>query len=208
MQQHQQQHQHQLTNFKTSQPPRVLEYTPHYGPEGQPFTVTLQASAEKALRIGFGTLVVDTKQYAANGYVTLTCTVPNFAITKWFVSKVPLYVLQMENDMVMESWPFGDYSYYEDTQSNGLNNNNANNSNTVIGTKRPSNEGNSSGNKMSLYGQSLHPTPLSNKKQHLVTDLDLSHAALASHHQHHSQQQVSPLPSATPTSLHDLPRRK
>ncbi|KAF8923586.1 hypothetical protein BGZ58_002774 [Dissophora ornata] len=97
-----------------SVPPRVLEYSPHFGPEGQTFTVTLQSNTDKTLRIGFGTLVVDTKQYSANGYVTLSCTVPNFAITKWFVNKVPLYVLQMENDMVMESWPFGDYNYYDD----------------------------------------------------------------------------------------------
>lgn len=110
------QQQQQMTNFKQPmqmQPPRVLEYSPHFGPEGQTFTVTLQSNSDKALRIGFGTLVVDTKQYAANGYVTLSCIVPNFAITKWFVNKVPLYVLQMENDMVMESWPFGDFNYYD-----------------------------------------------------------------------------------------------
>ncbi|KAF9896590.1 hypothetical protein BX616_007160, partial [Lobosporangium transversale] len=96
-----------------SAPPRIFEYSPHFGPEGQTFTVTLQSNTDKTLRIGFGTLVVDTKQYSANGYVTLSCTVPNFAITKWFVNRVPLYVLQMENDMVMESWPFGDYCYYD-----------------------------------------------------------------------------------------------
>lgn len=107
----------QISNFKAqplpSHPPRVLEYSPHFGPEGQTFTVSLQAAGDKAFRIGFGTLVVDTKQYSANGYVTLSCTVPNFAITKWFVPKVPLYILQMENDMVLESWPFGDYNYYD-----------------------------------------------------------------------------------------------
>ncbi|KAF9936382.1 hypothetical protein BGZ65_002464 [Modicella reniformis] len=37
-------------------------------------------------------------------------------MTKWFASKVPLYVLQMENDMVLESWPFGDFTYYDDVQ--------------------------------------------------------------------------------------------
>ena len=94
-------------------PPRVLEYTPHFGPEGQTFTVTLQSNTDKSLRIGFGTLVVDTKQYAANGYITLSCTVPNFSITKWFVNKVPLYILQMDNDLVQESWPFGDFNYYD-----------------------------------------------------------------------------------------------
>ncbi|KAG0229721.1 hypothetical protein BGX31_006139 [Mortierella sp. GBA43] len=111
----------QMTSFKQPlqiQAPRVLEYSPQFGREGHSFTVTLQANADKALRVGFGTLVVDTKQWAANGYVTLTCTVPSFAITKWFSSKVPLYVLQMENDMVLESWPFGDFTYFEDVQSN------------------------------------------------------------------------------------------
>jgi hypothetical protein len=100
-------------------PPRVLEYNPHYGPEGQSFTVTLQSSTDKVLRIGFGTLVVESKQYAANGYITLSCTVPNFAITKWFVNKVPLYILQMDNDMVQESWPFGSFNYY-DGKSNSV----------------------------------------------------------------------------------------
>ncbi|KAG0048407.1 hypothetical protein BGZ83_006615 [Gryganskiella cystojenkinii] len=183
-QQQQQQQQQQMTNFKSQplqpQPPRVLEYNPHYGPGGQMLTVTLQVISDNALRIAFGTLVVDTKQYAANGYVTLSCTVPSFAITRWFTSKVPLYVLQMENDMVKESWPFGDYSYYEDTQSgnNGLDNNtinstvcNNNSSNLVVGTKRPNSDMSLNNNtEMSMYGQSM----LANKKQHLVTDLDLT----------------------------------
>ncbi|CAO3573966.1 unnamed protein product [Mortierella alpina] len=143
----------QLGSFKSQPvelaPPRVLEYSPHFGPEGQTFTVTLQSSTDKTLRIGFGTLVVDTKQYSANGYVTLSCTVPNFAITKWFVNKVPLYVLQMENDMVLESWPFGDYNYYEDVSQQSSNN------------KRV---------EKLIYGQGASP----NKRQHLVSDLDLS----------------------------------
>ncbi|KAG0334058.1 hypothetical protein BG004_000571 [Podila humilis] len=116
-----QQLQQQLNAFKaqplSSPIPRVIEYTPHFGPEGQSFTVSLQAVGEKSYRVGFGTLVVHTKQYSANGYVTLSCTVPSLSETKWFVPKVPLYVLQMENDMVLESWGFGDYSYYEDVNS-------------------------------------------------------------------------------------------
>ncbi|KAG0266188.1 hypothetical protein DFQ27_009955 [Actinomortierella ambigua] len=100
--------------------PRVLEYNPHFGPEGQTFTVTLQSNVDRQLRIGFGTLVVETRQYSANGYITLSCIVPNFAITKWFVNKVPLYVLQMENDLVLESWPFGDYTYYDSMPSTNM----------------------------------------------------------------------------------------
>ncbi|KAI1318105.1 hypothetical protein EDD11_007157 [Mortierella claussenii] len=172
--------QQQMSAFKPqvveSAPPRVLEYSPHFGPEGQTFTVTLQSNTDKTLRIGFGTLVVDTKQYSANGYVTLSCTVPNFAITKWFVNKVPLYVLQMENDMVMESWPFGDYSYYDDNSQGNT-------------TKRSNVD-------RLLYDDSPS-SPLSNKKQHLVSDLDLSRAQLPS-----SQgSQLSPLPPSTSTSL-------
>ncbi|KAF9097445.1 hypothetical protein BGX23_008867 [Mortierella sp. AD031] len=166
--------------------PRVLEYSPHFGPEGQNFTVTLQSNTDKTLRIGFGTLVVDTKQYAANGYVTLSCTVPNFAITKWFVGKVPLYVLQMENDMVMESWPFGDYNYYDDNSQNNTNSNRR-------------------GVEKLLYCQNPVQSPVSNKKQHLVTDLDLSHTQLPSQHTH--QQQLSPLPTTPPTSLSGLAPR-
>ncbi|KAG0307210.1 hypothetical protein BGZ98_000784 [Dissophora globulifera] len=136
-----------------SVPPRVLEYSPHFGPEGQTFTVTLQSSTDKTLRIGFGTLVVDTKQYSANGYITLSCTVPNFAITKWFVNKVPLYVLQMENDMVMESWPFGDYNYYDD------NNQSSNNKRSSV-------------DKL-IYDQDESSAGAS-KRPHLATDVDLS----------------------------------
>ncbi|KAF9100350.1 hypothetical protein BGX29_006662 [Mortierella sp. GBA35] len=180
--------QQQMTNFKAQpmqvQPPRVLEYSPHFGPEGQTFTVTLQSNSDKALRIGFGTLVVDTKQYAANGYVTLSCLVPNFAITKWFVPKVPLYVLQMENDMVMESWPFGDFNYYDaDIQSNNA-------AQAAAGAKRIGND-----NKM-MYEQGM-----SQKKNHLVTDLDLSHVQLG---QHHHQQQASPLATPNPLSSNGL----
>ncbi|KAG0206804.1 hypothetical protein BGX28_001830 [Mortierella sp. GBA30] len=169
--------QQQLSGFKSEPvdmtPPRVLEYNPHFGPEGQTFTVTLQPSTDKTLRIGFGTLVVDTKQYSANGYVTLSCTVPSFAITKWFVNKVPLYVLQMENDMVMESWPFGDYNYYEDVSQNG-------------NTKRASVE-------KALYGLGN-----ANKRPNLASDLDLSQSqpttptSLAQRHDDYST-----LPSST-----------
>ncbi|KAF8945175.1 hypothetical protein BGZ47_003136 [Haplosporangium gracile] len=173
----------QMTSYKSQPietvPPRVLEYSPHFGPEGQTFTVTLQSNTDKTLRIGFGTLVVDTKQYAANGYITLSCSVPNFAITKWFVSKVPLYVLQMENDMVMESWPFGDYNYYDDNSQSSTSNSN----------KRGNVD------KM-LYGES--ESPVASKKQHLVTDLDLSHTQLSSQHSH--QRQLSPLLPSTPTT--------
>ncbi|KAG0043837.1 hypothetical protein BGZ83_010991 [Gryganskiella cystojenkinii] len=132
-------------------PPRVLEYNPHYGPEGQTFTVTLQSNTDKSLRIGFGTLVVESKKYAANGYVTLSCTVPNFAITKWFVSKVPLYILQMENDMVQESWPFGSFEYFDDlSPSNGATN------------KRSSDDGNLE------YGQDSDGSPVPNKRQQVA----------------------------------------
>ncbi|KAG0324351.1 hypothetical protein BG004_003494 [Podila humilis] len=169
------------SSFKTEPlpilPPRVLEYSPHYGPEGQTFTMTLQSNTDKTLRIGFGTLVVDTKQYSANGYVTLSCTVPAFAITKWFVSKVPLYVLQMENDMVMESWPFGDYNYYDNMGFAGETNNSNNNSvNLSIAPPPPPPQ--QSSNKRAYAGpQDLGGTSggsplLDTKRPHL--DLDLS----------------------------------
>ncbi|KAG0267416.1 hypothetical protein BG011_005701 [Mortierella polycephala] len=181
--QQQQQLQQSMAHMKTEpfqlQAPRVLEYNPRFGPEGQTFTVTLQLPADRMLRIGFGTLVVDTKQYAANGYVTLSCIVPNFAITKWFVNKVPLYVLQMENDAVLESWPFGDYTYYDEIQS----------ANSPTGTRRLSND-----NKM-VYGQNMNQNV---KKQPFVADLDISHAQL-SHHQ--QTQQTSPMSATTTTSL-------
>ncbi|KAF9928241.1 hypothetical protein BGZ65_006364 [Modicella reniformis] len=167
-------------------PPRVLEYIPHCGPEGQTFTVTLQSNTDKTLRIGFGTLVVDTKQYAAGGYVTLSCTVPNFAITKWFVTKVPLYVLQMENDMVMESWPFGDYNYYDDKGQNCTNTCNSTSNN------------NSNYNKRSSLDKLIYNQDSYNKKPHMLSDLDLSDTQFSSSH---SRQPLSPLAPATPTSL-------
>ncbi|KAF9434539.1 hypothetical protein BGZ76_007853 [Entomortierella beljakovae] len=160
----------QMATFKTQpvqlQPPRVLEYSPRFGSDGHTFTVTLQSSADKSLRIGFGTLVVDTKQYAANGYVTLSCTVPNFAITKWFSSKVPIYILQMENDMVLESWPFGDFTYYDNVA-------------VTNSAKRQSTD-------RSMYGQSFEQSPVATKKPHLI-NLDITQAQL--------QQQISPLTS-------------
>ncbi|KAG0315560.1 hypothetical protein BGZ99_007404 [Dissophora globulifera] len=131
------------------QAPRVLEYSPQFGFEDQAFTVTLQSSADRILRVGFGTLVVDTKQYAANGYVTLSCTIPSFAITRWPTNKVPLYVLQMENEMVLQSWPFGDFTFYDEAQ-------------TIHSSKRAS----------------LTESTVSNKKQHLASDFALSSAQL------------------------------
>ncbi|KAF9337486.1 hypothetical protein BG006_004513 [Podila minutissima] len=184
----------QLTSFKTPLPvlpPRVLEYAPHYGPEGQTFTMTLQSNTEKTLRIGFGTLVVDTKQYSANGYVTLSCTVPSFAITKWFVSKVPLYVLQMENDMVMESWPFGDYNYYDNMgfgDTNGVG---------ISAAPQQSSNKRAYAGPQDLGGQS----PLETKRPHL--ELDLSQTQLAGS----TTQPLSPLPPSTSTSAHNLAPR-
>ncbi|KAG0038867.1 hypothetical protein BGZ82_010583 [Podila clonocystis] len=179
--------QQQINNFKAqplpSHPPRVLEYSPHFGPEGQTFTVSLQAAGDKAFRIGFGTLVVDTKQYSANGYVTLSCTVPNFAITKWFVPKVPLYILQMENDMVLESWPFGDYSYYDEAP---LTNNNGNTTPTNTGLAITTNIN----NKRPTYQMSQSP----NSAKKMITDLDLANSLPV-------QTQVSPLAPSTPTPM-------
>ncbi|KAI1316143.1 hypothetical protein EDD11_010381 [Mortierella claussenii] len=174
----------QMTSFKAPiqiQAPRILEYTPQFGSENQTFTVTLQSSADKALRIGFGTLVVDTKQYAANGYVTLSCTIPSFSITKWFSNKVPLYVLQMENDMVLESWPFGDFTYYDDVQANNA--------------KRASTD------KM-MYGQNMSQSPIANKKQHMVSEMELSHAQF----QQQQQQQTSPLATTAVSPLNSIAR--
>ncbi|KAG0215542.1 hypothetical protein BGX28_009590 [Mortierella sp. GBA30] len=188
-----QQQQLPMTNIKTQsiqiQPPRVLDYKPHFGPEGQPFNVTLQSSPDRPLRIGFGTLVVDTKQYAANGYVTLSCTVPSFAIIKWFASKVPLYILHMENDAVLESWgPFGDYTYYDDINGNVNVMNSSNNNNKRVAADKM------------MYDQSMSHSP---KKQHMAAELDLSHTQL--NQMQSQQQQSSPL---TSTALMDgMPSR-
>ncbi|CAO3568008.1 unnamed protein product [Mortierella alpina] len=180
-----------MSNIKTQplqlQTPRVLDYQPHFGPEGQPFTVTLQCSADRSLRIGFGTLVVDTKQYAVNGYVTLSCSVPSFSILKWFANKVPLYVLQMENDSVLESWgPFGDYTYYDDMSANNVMNNiNSNNSKRVNTDKM-------------IYGQSMSQS----LKKHDM-DLDLSHTQL----NQSQSQQASPLSATSAALIGGIPSR-
>ncbi|KAF9433161.1 hypothetical protein BGZ76_009811 [Entomortierella beljakovae] len=146
----------QMAVFKTQTvdavPPRVHEYSPHFGPEGQTFTVTLQSNTDKTLRIGF----------------------------------VPLYVLQMENDMVMHSWPFGDYNYYDADNSQATNSN-----------KRAS----VSVDKL-LYDQNTE-SPVANKKQHLLPELDLTRTQI--NHQQLSQ----PASPSTPLSLtgnNDLPR--
>ncbi|RUS14003.1 hypothetical protein BC938DRAFT_477576 [Jimgerdemannia flammicorona] len=96
------------------QQPRVLNFSPQYGPEGVAFTVALQFSSPgKQLKLGFGSLVVETKQLSMPGYTTLSTTVPNFAFTKWHTSKVPLHILVLEDDIVVESWCFGEFAYWE-----------------------------------------------------------------------------------------------
>ncbi|KAK9762147.1 hypothetical protein K7432_012400 [Basidiobolus ranarum] len=92
--------------------PRVLQYYPKNGSEGMPFTVVLQFCPNELLKLGFGTYVVqDTKQWNAHGYTTLSCMVPELATTKWFESKVPVCILAIEGDAVLDSWYFGEYTF-------------------------------------------------------------------------------------------------
>ncbi|OZJ03601.1 hypothetical protein BZG36_03696 [Bifiguratus adelaidae] len=102
--------------------PRVLEYSPQYGPEGTAFTMVLQFhQPDKHLKLGFGSLIVDTKQLSGPGYTTLTASVPPFGQTKWHLSKVPLYLLVLENDIVVNSWWFGEYTYVDGSYDDKMN---------------------------------------------------------------------------------------
>ncbi|ORX99653.1 hypothetical protein K493DRAFT_299273 [Basidiobolus meristosporus CBS 931.73] len=94
--------------------PRVLQYYPRGGMEGMPFTVVLQFCPKEQLKLGFGTHVVNTKQWNAHGYTTLTASIPEFAETKWFTPKVPVCILAVEQGIVLDSWYFGEYKYNND----------------------------------------------------------------------------------------------
>ncbi|KAL1923897.1 uncharacterized protein VTP21DRAFT_6932 [Calcarisporiella thermophila] len=91
---------------------RVLHYSPQHGQEGTPFTVALQVpQLEKTLKLGFGTLIVDTKQLNTPSYATLSTNVPAFSLTKWNSGRVPVYILVLDNDTVVDSRYFGDFTY-------------------------------------------------------------------------------------------------
>ncbi|KAK9766104.1 hypothetical protein K7432_005066 [Basidiobolus ranarum] len=94
--------------------PRVLQYYPRGGLEGMPFTVVLQFCPKEQLKLGFGTHVVNTKQWNAHGYTTLTASIPEFVETKWFTPKVPVCILAVEQGIVLDSWYFGEYTYKDD----------------------------------------------------------------------------------------------
>ncbi|KAK9751758.1 hypothetical protein K7432_018090, partial [Basidiobolus ranarum] len=94
--------------------PRVLQYYPRGGMEGMPFTVVLQFCPKEQLKLGFGTHVVNTKQWNAHGYTTLTASIPEFVETKWFTPKVPVCILAVEQGVVLDSWYFGEYKYNDD----------------------------------------------------------------------------------------------
>ncbi|ORX93627.1 hypothetical protein K493DRAFT_302555 [Basidiobolus meristosporus CBS 931.73] len=99
--------------------PRVLQYYPKNGSEGMPFTVVLQFCPNELLKLGFGTHIVqDTKQWNAHGYTTLSCMIPGFSATKWFENKVPVCILAVDGDTVLDSWYFGEYVFAQSLFSN------------------------------------------------------------------------------------------
>lgn len=104
----------QAQSLQQYQQPQVLTISPQHGAEGTAVTVTLQfAPPEKRLKLAFGDFLVDTKQLnnANGGATSLIACAPNFANTGCENTKVPLYVVDFEDDN--ESVMIGIFSYVE-----------------------------------------------------------------------------------------------
>ncbi|RCI04951.1 hypothetical protein CU098_001551, partial [Rhizopus stolonifer] len=109
------------TSTNQFKPPRILDYGPFQGQEGDTFHInfTLQQSLDPsyALRIAFDSCFT-TCHFSVNPVtqvVTLHTTVPNSnVLTCTDLSRVPVYliVMQQEDQKIIDSWLVGYFSYY------------------------------------------------------------------------------------------------
>ncbi|KAI8576575.1 hypothetical protein K450DRAFT_256278 [Umbelopsis ramanniana AG] len=95
------------------QPPRIYEFTPQQGVEGDLLTITLASDQPGLpLKIGFGSFIADTKQLQHPTYTTLTTRVPSFSLTRCHELGVPLSIIAWSGDNeVTDSWLVGYFFY-------------------------------------------------------------------------------------------------
>jgi hypothetical protein len=95
------------------QPPRIYEFTPQQGVEGDLLTITLASDQPGLpLKIGFGSFIAETKQLQQPTYTTLTTRVPSFSLTRCHELGVPLSIITWSGDNeVTDSWLVGYFIY-------------------------------------------------------------------------------------------------
>lgn len=95
------------------QPPRIYEFTPQQGVEGDLLTITLASDQPgHPLKIGFGSFIAETKQLQQPTYTTLTTRVPSFSLTRCHELGVPLSIITWSGDNeVTDSWLVGYFIY-------------------------------------------------------------------------------------------------
>jgi hypothetical protein len=96
-----------------AQPPRIYEYSPQQGAEGDLLTISLTSEQPGLpLKIGFGSFIADTKQLHQPTYTTLTARVPAFSLTRCRELGVPLSIIAWSGDNeATDSWLVGYFIY-------------------------------------------------------------------------------------------------
>lgn len=95
------------------QPPRIYEFAPQHGAEGEVLTITLTSEQPGLpLKIGFGSFIAETKQLYQPQYTTLTTRVPAFSLTRCHELGVPLSIIAWSGDNeATDSWLVGYFVY-------------------------------------------------------------------------------------------------
>jgi hypothetical protein len=96
-----------------AQPPRIYEYSPQQGAEGDLLTITLTSEQPGLpLKIGFGSFIAETKQLQQPTFTTLTTRVPAFSLTRCHELGVPLSIIAWSGDNeATDSWLVGYFIY-------------------------------------------------------------------------------------------------
>ncbi|KAJ2963485.1 hypothetical protein NQZ79_g1568 [Umbelopsis isabellina] len=103
------------------QPPRIYEFAPQHGAEGEVLTITLTSEQPGLpLKIGFGSFIAETKQLYQPQYTTLTARVPAFSLTRCHELGVPLSIIAWSGDNeATDSWLVGYFVYDLDDRGHG-----------------------------------------------------------------------------------------
>lgn len=112
------QQQLQQQQEKTNESPSLMEIKPARGTQGTIVTVVVQnLSHQLPVKLAFNSLLVDTKQMQAHGITSIVASVPPFQQTNATSQNVPISIVIIDQDAVIETWPIAEFYYEIDTPS-------------------------------------------------------------------------------------------
>lgn len=113
------QQEQEIQHQKTNAAPSLIEISPAKGNQGTIVTIVVQNLPRQLVpvKLAFNSLLVDTKQMQAQGITSLVASVPPFESINSTSPSVPISVVIIDQDSVIETWPVAEFCYELDTTS-------------------------------------------------------------------------------------------